>query len=403
VAGLGGAALFAWTMIQAFPAPYTAEMRLTLRRPPSYMPDSGASGVGHEEYLRTQAATIKCGRVVGMALEREAVQSLSFAQDRESVTDNLAVQFLAGDNYLTLRFSAADPGEAAAFLTALVDAYKDDLRRDRQSTAERMQRTLDRANDDLAALTRGLPPFDARQIDTTRMSLTRARAELRKAQSDLDDLQDRKSKVSGVSKRAVALAVEDALRRDDDALRLTREVRDLSAEITLVSRVAAQGEASARVTALKQDRALRESELAEIRRTITSKVEDDLNDRDRSQRDPVLAQARDRVQVLVNEEQVLVQELARLEAAETPQYRKKLAEVKALETVRNTLQTTLIRIGLDGDEVPWVLAGQPAVPQSRDPSAQLKLVGLGTVALLGCLLLGIALKGTLPVSETTKE
>src|SRR5262245_27051712 len=54
VVGVGGAALFAFAMMQAFPAPYTAETRLVLRRPPNYMPDSGDNGVGFEEYMRNQ-------------------------------------------------------------------------------------------------------------------------------------------------------------------------------------------------------------------------------------------------------------------------------------------------------------------------------------------------------------
>jgi capsular exopolysaccharide synthesis family protein len=145
------------------------------------------------------------------------------------------------------------------------------------------------------------------------------------------------------------------------------------------------------VTALKQQKARLEGELAEIRRKLTTQIEESMRERDRETREARLALLRRKVTEKVNEEKVLDDDLARQEAPETPEYRKKLSEVKALETVRNNLQTTLTRIELDGNEVPWVLAQAPAVPRSRDHSTQIKLVGLGTVAVLGCLLLGIAL------------
>ena len=382
-AGLAGAAL--WFLL---PAPFVSELRLTIRRAPSYLP--GSDNGTYDDFMRSQASLLKSQRLIDNVLANDQVKGLALAQNRDRFVDGLrktfTIKFAAGDNFLPLKLSGDDPAELAKFLGVLIEEYKKELRRERREQAQRFQAALDRADSDLKAL--GIPAYDPKQIDQARINLTTARAALDNAQGELDS---RREVTPALDEKSLVAAVENDLRTDPDFLKLKQEFTDNQKLYTQARGVAKD----------PNDREVRKywEELTRIGQAMIAYQKGYL-DRKKPQllrslkdgQEALLRPYRDAVNRAEQQMRTATAEVTRLEGLETPEFRAKFARARALESNRSQIQEQITRINLDGDELPWVVpAGAPTQPALPDRTVQIRTAALGSAGVFVLLLFGVAL------------
>jgi capsular exopolysaccharide synthesis family protein len=387
---LTGGALTAALICFLVPARYTGEMRIQIRRPPDYMPGS-ADNSTMDDYLRSQAQFIRSARVINAALQRDEVRILEMiaahTDDSTWLTKDLLIKAATGENILPIKLTGDDPEDTSRFLTGLFNAYKAELHKDRLQQLDRLQRIVAKDEEELISLSKKLPPSEVHQLELASTSVTRARAELRLAQANLDT---HKNERVTVDSRTVADAVEDALRLDPEIVDITKSIAFLRREIERL-RLTLKDPNDPRIVKDREEHDQLKDDLRIAREQLMEKKERQLRESARRAHDTELKKLEEKVARWKEEESAWAGEILRLEGGMNPELRSLDARRKVLETVRNQTLQTITRIQRDGTEIPWVSQlGLPNTPSTKDRSQQLKAAGAGTVFMMGLLLFGVA-------------
>ena len=388
--GLLGAAGVGAALWQLVPAPYTSQLKLNLQKPPVYMP--GTDALTFDDYLRSQAVLIRSPQVLNAVLANGAVKELhTVPQDpaaaEEWLAENLVFKLKAGENYLPLKFSCADPREAAVILKVLVEEYRNELRKIRKAQLQRLEASLRLADKDLKAL--AMPPYDPKALDEARVNLSKAKGALQLARAEYDA---RKDSLTLPGEREIADAAEEYLKNDADYQEVKKKLKPVVELIKEYVRVGNRAESLEDVKRLRREQASLEKEMAARRKAAAEKFKDRLTRAAGARQEEALKPYKDRVVQREQEVSILAAEVTRLELLETPDFRTKLAKAKALEASRSAIQQKIADITLDGDDLPWVPpSGEPSVPTSPDRIVQLRAAGLGGLGVLGVVLFSVAL------------
>jgi capsular exopolysaccharide synthesis family protein len=384
-AGLAGAAL--WQLV---PAPFTAQLQLELKKPPTYMP--GTEGLTNDDYLRTQAALIRSPQVLNAVLANGQVKELASvpqdpAEAQEWLVKNFTIKLLAGDSFLPLKFSCADGRDAATILKVIVEEYRNELRRIRKAEHQRLESSLRLADKDLKAL--AVPPYDPKALEQARVSRRTVESALQRARADLEA---RKENMTAPSDKEIADAVEEYLKSDMDYRELKKKLDPVLQEMKLIIQVSKDRENDLQLVPLRRIQAGLEKEMGAIRKKVEVRLKDRLTREARARQEEKLEPYKDKVVALEQERNAWAAEVTRLELLETPDFRTKLAKANALEAARSALQQKIADMTLDGDDLRWVPpTPDPAVPTSPDRKTQLGAVALGSLGVFGVLLFTVAL------------
>lgn len=386
---LGGAATAALLM-WLVPARYIGEVKVAIRKPPDYMPGSNDSTF--DDYVRSQTQTIRSSRVVGKTLEKPEIQSLNMVLSQKDDTSwlvkDLIIKPAAGENLLPIKLSGDDPEEIQKFLKALIASYLEVLRDERKRQLDRLREIVKLDEDDLKELAKKLPMFDTPQVEQVRSNLIRAMVDLRRLDSEI---KSSKAATATVDKRLLQEGLDEAMLKNAEAQQLLADMAGLRKRMDEIIRFSAKGDADPMLDEPRRQYQRLQDEVKQLRDGITKRVEQRLLEK-ASQDNFTLQRTLDERKVRLQDEiDILKGELDRMLGGQDPELRSLGAKKLIVENIRNRSVDMITRIERHGQEIPWIeVVSGPTVPSTKDRTNQVKVVGAGTVAVMGILIFTVA-------------
>jgi capsular exopolysaccharide synthesis family protein len=368
-----------------------------------------------------QEALLKSPLVLTRALDSDKVKGLPAA--RESVgwlEGALKVDFLLGPEIMRVTLSGDDPESLAPLLTAVIDAYLDEL--NQQEMGKRMallkelegsqngyQTKLWKAEDELRKEERRLgiddPETAKFKYNLVRDRLTAMekeyrdlRAELGKKQRDLKALQARAKNLD--SEPVPAQLIDKVLRESPLAQAMLRQLEALEAQAAEIARTARDPERF--LQGLQADRENLLGNYDRLRRRLRPQIEEQVRAELHETLRTDMARLQGDIDTLTFQNQgmdetvkKMDEEVKRLDPANqprTPVLEKLRGDVLLTGKALDNLMAEIAKLKIEPPARSRVVVLQaPATPTAKDHSRQVKLAAAGAFGVFGLMLFGVSL------------
>lgn len=406
VALLGAGATFA-LLVFLFPPRYVCETRVQISRPPDYMA-GGADGSTADDYVRTIAQKFRSGRVLNTLRNRPDVQGLAMmtqhGDDMTFLAKDLVLKPVPGENVVPLKLWADDANEGAVFLNALIEALREEFRRERNAQLNRLKAIVEEDDKEWTRLINQLPSGEIRE----RELLEALKLKLETSQRDLQNANSRlaveRTKKPTVDQRELDLARDEAMATDPDIKAILYRMK---LQNDAIDEFASKSTLKREDPRLKGDLEKYESMKKELefqKKMISDLAQKRLEVRTILTHENKVKELDALVEQLKLDEKELRERVGFRKFGQNPQLKALEDRLDAVAENRKKTLGIITRIqrdqslrpegstDRDGKDIPWVQQlGQATVPQSKDYTTTAKVAGAASIGMFALLLFGVAL------------